>query len=316
MGMFTTIIHPVDGRDLQIKCGNDTCETYKLGDDVGQYAIKDWAGSGYLLDDVYHGYGDPHAFVIIKGGKVVEVIDEEPAMLEAAANVPLGDDIGIDDCIEWLRKSRGVEDPPRSWWPEEAWAAKAARDERFRKEQTVWEASVAHLSPQDRLGAAMARSLSRQMGYASIARKVFQVEPMPEVAKPYYDKNEGSGMRSTREVCPTCERGAQYAGVCSNPFHLCRACVWEDGARVEGCLDCKAEEARRVPALAEELDTYKREKPRLLAEAPGKYVLIKGREVVGTFDTQNDAIDAGWARFGRVPIFTHKIVEHEEIMQI
>jgi hypothetical protein len=33
--------------------------------------------------------------------------------------------------------------------------------------------------------------------------------------------------------------------------------------------------------------------------------------VLGVYDTQKAAIDDGWKRLGRVPIFTHKIVEVE-----
>ena len=64
--------------------------------------------------------------------------------------------------------------------------------------------------------------------------------------------------------------------------------------------------------LDQELATSDRERKRLLAEAPGKYVLIKGEEVIGTFESQNDAIDEGWRRFGRVPILTKKIVAFEK----
>jgi hypothetical protein len=63
--------------------------------------------------------------------------------------------------------------------------------------------------------------------------------------------------------------------------------------------------------LDRERATYLREKRRLIAEALGKYVLIKGDEVLGVYDTQKAAIDDGWKKLGRVPIFTHKIVEVE-----
>ena len=34
--------------------------------------------------------------------------------------------------------------------------------------------------------------------------------------------------------------------------------------------------------------------------------------MIGTFESQNDAIDEGWRRFGRVPILTKKIVAFEK----
>ena len=68
--------------------------------------------------------------------------------------------------------------------------------------------------------------------------------------------------------------------------------------------------------LDRELATYEREKGRLLAEARGKFVLIKGDDVIGTFDTQIDAINDGWRRFGNVPILTKQVVEVEEPVYI
>lgn len=68
MGMFTTIIHPDDGRELQIKCGWDQCETYKIGDSVKWHVIESCPGQGYLLDGIYSSYsknGDDD-WVVIK----------------------------------------------------------------------------------------------------------------------------------------------------------------------------------------------------------------------------------------------------------
>ncbi len=52
-----------------------------------------------------------------------------------------------------------------------------------------------------------------------------QSESCDEVSKP--------------EVCETCGRGAQYAGVCSSGFHMCRACTWWNGERVTTCQGCR-----------------------------------------------------------------------------
>lgn len=58
------------------------------------------------------------------------------------------------------------------------------------------------------------------------------------------------------------------------------------------------------PALARELATYRRELPKLLEEGlVGRYVLIKEDQVLSTWDTQGDAIQAGRERFGLEPIF-------------
>lgn len=68
---------------------------------------------------------------------------------------------------------------------------------------------------------------------------------------------------------------------------------------------------REKDKLRTELITWEREKARLFAEAPGKYVLIKGDQVIGIYDTQLDGINAGWARFPHQPIFVH-LIEFEE----
>jgi hypothetical protein len=49
--------------------------------------------------------------------------------------------------------------------------------------------------------------------------------------------------------------------------------------------------------LERELQTYERERPALLAHE-GKYVLIHCDEVTGVFDVYEDALRAGYDRFG------------------
>lgn len=48
--------------------------------------------------------------------------------------------------------------------------------------------------------------------------------------------------------------------------------------------------------LDRELDTYNRHLPELLRQQ-GKFVLIKGAEIAGTFDSYQDALTAGYQRF-------------------
>ena len=47
-----------------------------------------------------------------------------------------------------------------------------------------------------------------------------------------------------------------------------------------------------------ELETYEREKSRLVAESEGKYALIRGDVVVSVWDTYEDALKAGYGKFG------------------
>jgi hypothetical protein len=57
-----------------------------------------------------------------------------------------------------------------------------------------------------------------------------------------------------------------------------------------------------------ELATYRRELPRLLAEGKaGHFALIRGDQIVGVWDTQSPAIQAGRERFGLQPMFVKKI---------
>ena len=63
--------------------------------------------------------------------------------------------------------------------------------------------------------------------------------------------------------------------------------------------------------LSEELETYEKNKIRLLKESFGKFVLIKDKEIIDVFDTQADAIKFGIEKFGNVPFFVRKIEEVE-----
>jgi len=63
--------------------------------------------------------------------------------------------------------------------------------------------------------------------------------------------------------------------------------------------------------LNKELKTYNSMKGELLARARGKYVLIKDTQLVGVYDTQNDAIRQGYSTFGNVPFLVKEITEYE-----
>ena len=65
-------------------------------------------------------------------------------------------------------------------------------------------------------------------------------------------------------------------------------------------------------ALEKELETYKNKLPELLAEE-GKYVLIKGDEVVGTFAAYEDALKSGYERFGLEPFLVKQIHLIEQV---
>ena len=64
--------------------------------------------------------------------------------------------------------------------------------------------------------------------------------------------------------------------------------------------------------LREELETYEANRERLLGEAARKYVLVHGTEIVGTFDTEGDAIAAGYQRFGNVAFLVKRVTPIDE----
>lgn len=67
-------------------------------------------------------------------------------------------------------------------------------------------------------------------------------------------------------------------------------------------------------ALEQELGTFRRELPRLLADPTnrGKYALVRGEQVAGVFPTFDDGLAAGYDRFGFDPFMVKEIVEHEQ----
>ena len=63
--------------------------------------------------------------------------------------------------------------------------------------------------------------------------------------------------------------------------------------------------------LRVESELYSQKKSELLGEHANRYVLIKGSEIVGIFDTKTDGIREGYSRFGNVPFLVKHIVEIE-----
>ena len=69
--------------------------------------------------------------------------------------------------------------------------------------------------------------------------------------------------------------------------------------------------------LALELTTYKREAGRLIAEGhEGRFVLIKDGVVIGIWDTEVEALNAGEARFGMVDMMVHQILTRERVYRL
>ena len=65
--------------------------------------------------------------------------------------------------------------------------------------------------------------------------------------------------------------------------------------------------------LERERQTYEAKKAELLVNSAGKYVVIHGDQVAGVWDTQDDALRAGYERFQLEPFLVKEITEVERV---
>jgi hypothetical protein len=68
-------------------------------------------------------------------------------------------------------------------------------------------------------------------------------------------------------------------------------------------------------ALEKELETYKSKLPEFKGNE-GKFVLVHGDEVVGTFSTYDDAIKEGYAKFKLEPFLVKQIQAIEQVQLV
>jgi len=64
-------------------------------------------------------------------------------------------------------------------------------------------------------------------------------------------------------------------------------------------------------SLAAELATFAQHRDELLGRAKGKFVLIKGADVVDVFEDRTDAVVRGYREFGNHPFLVKKVTEFE-----
>lgn len=64
-------------------------------------------------------------------------------------------------------------------------------------------------------------------------------------------------------------------------------------------------------ALEVELGTFEAKREELLAAAEGKFALIKGDELAGVYDSQEDAIREGYRHFGNVAFLVKQVLRVE-----
>lgn len=66
-------------------------------------------------------------------------------------------------------------------------------------------------------------------------------------------------------------------------------------------------------ALEKELAAFERKLPELKAEHPGEFVLIRGDDIVDFFTSYDDAIKAGYLKFGLEPFLVKQVQAMEQI---
>lgn len=158
MGMFS-IVH-AHGQVIQFKTGGDNLEEYRIGDTVNWWVDKDYVGRDGLLDGVWEGAGKEWTdqfFVIIKDHVLVDV-------------VPI--DLTAERSDQWraLTDQYAIQDPPREWWTEAAWAQHDESQELSREHYAREEAAGVH--PR----VSYTRAKLRQPGFA---RQIFKCSDEP-----------------------------------------------------------------------------------------------------------------------------------------
>lgn len=88
-----------------------------------------------------------------------------------------------------------------------------------------------------------------------------------------------------------------------------------DPGKRTASAEIRPDEGRRSDAALvfdAELKTYRKHRQELL-DSRGEFVLIRGEDVAGAFDTYEDALEAGYAKYGLEPFLVKKILPAEPI---
>jgi hypothetical protein len=72
----------------------------------------------------------------------------------------------------------------------------------------------------------------------------------------------------------------------------------------------------RVLRLQQELETFQAKLPELLTTDAGRYVLIHGGEVIRSWETWGEAVDAAYERFGLEPFLVKQVVRDEQSIYV
>lgn len=65
--------------------------------------------------------------------------------------------------------------------------------------------------------------------------------------------------------------------------------------------------------LTQEYQTYKARREELLLKHEGKFVLIKGNQMIDLFTSYEDALKEGLKKFGNTPFLVKQIQREEEV---
>ncbi len=71
-----------------------------------------------------------------------------------------------------------------------------------------------------------------------------------------------------------------------------------------------------LAAMAEKIATCRNHLPQLLREQTGRFVLIRGANVLGTFAERSAALREGYRRLGVVPFLVRQIGDPEPVVYI
>ncbi len=65
--------------------------------------------------------------------------------------------------------------------------------------------------------------------------------------------------------------------------------------------------------LHKEIETYNAKLAELIGNSLGKYVLVKGPEIIGVYDTYADALKIGYERFKLQPFMVKQVAPAERV---
>jgi len=157
MGMFTEVVHPETGQNIQIKTGDDDLDVYRVGDPVKWFVSHDYVGSYCLLDGVYGegreiGHGP---YVVIKDHHVLAVVDAEDAE-------SVRDRFGVRD----------VDPYQPEFYTDMAWAKYLDRQALLLRETEEFQASIAHLTIGEQLAEHLVRPLKTSINFQEVGRQL------------------------------------------------------------------------------------------------------------------------------------------------